>query len=141
MTRSSDELLREFAVIRAHRDRLRRERAALFCERAEAVLVDPHTFESLPREQDEPCWKAARRWDDSQSRARFYFDPPTSQWCASCQRRQIVSDAYREAVKRHAGALRGLLARGKGQLLTLGAAHLVDAVARTDEKVTGGPRA
>jgi hypothetical protein len=124
--RSSDELIREYAATRQHRDRLRRERAGLFCERAEPVTADDYRdaqaeaqsdplaeFEFPQTTQPEACWKAARKWDDTRYRTRFYFDPPPSQWCESCRRRQSVNDAYRAAVRRHGGALRGLIARGK----------------------------
>jgi hypothetical protein len=139
MMRSSDELIREFVVIREHRDRLRRERAGLFCSRAEPVTEDDYReaqaeaqagqvagFEFPQATQEQACWKAARKWDDTGYRARLYFNPPMSEWCEHCRRRQAVNDAYREAVRRHAGALRGLIARGKAQLRALGAAHLVD---------------
>ena len=113
--RSSDELVRDFYAVRSLRNRLRVERGGLFCERAEPLGVNAD-LEPVPATQAEPCWKAARKWDDTGSRARFYFDPPPSEWCATCRRRQEVSDAYRESVKRHGGALRGLLRRGRALL-------------------------
>lgn len=124
--RSSDELLREFYQIRATRNRLRRERGACFCLRAEPVTrqdfedaaaerqSDPlATFEFPEPTQPEACWKHARTWEETDYRARFYFDPPQSEWCEPCRRRQELTEAYREAVRRHGGALRGLLRRGK----------------------------
>lgn len=135
--RSSDELLREFVAIRGRRDELRRDRAGLFCERAEVSPDDyadaaaeakqnPCNIFELPQPtKAEPCWKAARKWanDDryepDPERRRFYLDPPPSEWCASCQRRQVVSDAYREAVRQHGGALRGLLRRGRALQATV----------------------
>lgn len=124
--RSSDELIRDFYAARALRDRLRRERAGLFCARAEPVSPqdyadaqcesqsDPLAVFVFPEPtQPEACWKAARKWDHDSYRARFYFDPPQSEWCENCRQRQAVSDAYRAAVRAHGGALRGLLRRGK----------------------------
>ncbi len=123
---TSDDLIRKFADVRALRDRLRWERGGLCCERAEVVSVhdledamaeaksDPlATFELPQPTQAEPCWKAARKWEDTGYRSRFYFDPPQSEWCESCRKRQAVSDAYRATVRQHGGALRGLLARAK----------------------------
>ena len=125
--RSSDDLIRDLCVVRALRDRLRAERAALFCERAEPTTVDEN-FETHPT-QAEACWKAARKWKDDGYHRRFYLDPPPSQWCESCRKRQEVSDAYREAVRHHGGALRGLLRRGK----TLVSVRAADAVAGTSD--------
>lgn len=116
--RTADDLVREFYAVRALRNRLREERDSLLCERTESgppADFDWDSGGSLP-EVGPPCWKAARQWErdrDGEPTRHFYFDPPESEWCANCRRRQHVSDAYRETVRRHAGALRGLLRRGK----------------------------
>lgn len=136
--RSTDDIVREFWAVRTLRDKLRAERAGLLCERAETVTQadiedaqaeaqnDPLAVIVFPahREPMEPCWKAARKWEDDGYRSRFYFDPPQSKWCETCRKRQAVSDAYRESVRKHGGALRGLLRRGKA----LAAPPAVDAV-------------
>lgn len=127
--KSSDRLLVEFITARDLRDRLKRERDGCFCERAEPMTprdyedaaaeaqTDPlATFEFPQPTQAEPCWKAARKWTPEtpySNGGKFYHDPPMSEWCATCQRRQKASEDYREAVRRHAGALRGLIRRGK----------------------------
>lgn len=148
--KSSDELLREFVAIRARRDALRRERSGLFCERAEPVSPvdmadaaseakgDPlATFVFPEPTQEEACWKAARKWDADSYKSRFYLDPPPSKWCATCQRRQVVSDAYRVAVRAHAGALRGLLARGRAlDAVARGSASQVDPPTRVLDSVS-----
>jgi hypothetical protein len=116
--RSSDEMIRDFWAVRALRDRLRTERASLVCDQEmahEAALTgtdwdSPIAVSPVP---PEPCWKAARKWRDDGYRSKFYFDPPQSEWCENCRKRQAVSDAYRAAVRAHGGALRGLLRRGK----------------------------
>jgi hypothetical protein len=126
LVKSSDDLLREFFLARHDRNRLRSERAGLLCERSEAMtldavedacakeLADPLWNGSLHvHEAKEPCWKAARKWEETNYRSRFYFDPPMAEWCETCRRRQEVSDAYRASVRKHGGALRGLLRRGK----------------------------
>lgn len=125
--KSSDTLVAEYAHARLVRDDLRRQRGACFCERAEPVSHIDHaeaaseaktdplaTFVFPEQTQDEACWKAARKWEDDfgARRTRFYFDPPLAEWCATCRRRQELTEQLREAVRRHAGALRGLLARG-----------------------------
>ena len=116
--KSSDAMIADFVAARALRDKLRSERGACLCERSEqpddaaiqAALEGPD-----PIEAGEPCWKAARQWDNNPEhyRARFHFDPPMSEWCATCQRRQALTIQLREAITKHAGALRGLMRRGQ----------------------------
>lgn len=121
LTRSSDHLVRDFYAIRKLRDDLLRERNSLLCERNEAGPPDDWDWDNggvLP-EHGEPCWKTARRWhrdEDGEPTRGFYFDPLPSAWCASCQQRQKASDGYRDAVRRHGAALRGLMVRGAAVL-------------------------
>lgn len=124
-TCQSAAVVRRFVEARETRNRLKDERDACFCERAEpslqpgyAMVMDPD--DDMPRDtppsQPEPCWKAARKrtpvtpYSDG---GKFYLDPPMSEWCQTCQRRQVASDAYRKSVTAHAGALRGLIRHGK----------------------------
>jgi hypothetical protein len=115
--RCSDALIRDFYAIRTLRNRLKSERDSLLCERHErAELPEGFDWDTPLPEPKPPCWKAARQWErdrDGEPTRRFYLDPPPSEWCAACRRRQEVSDAYRESVRRHGGALRGLLRRGR----------------------------
>lgn len=126
MAKPTDAIVMAFAAARKERDRLRYERAGLLCERVEATN-DLDTYEAAAsarpavmhelagagNDPGEPCWKAARRWKDNGPYSpTFYFDPPPAEWCDTCQRRQVVSDAYREAVRKHGGALRAVIARG-----------------------------
>lgn len=141
--RSADDLIRDFAEVRAARRHFLAERNGLSCERAEPVSQrdrdeaqaeaqsDPlATFEFPPQPtQPEACWKAARKWEDGPYRARFYFDPPQSEWCASCRRRQEMAEAYRSASRSHGAALRGLLARGKCLIESRRTRDAVDPVA------------
>lgn len=122
-------VVRRFCAARARRDRLRRERAECFCERAEPMspvafedaaaeaILDPIITLRLPQPtQEEPCWKAARQWTPPtpySDGGKLYYDPPMSAWCEPCRRRQRVNDELREAIRAHAGALRGLIAHGK----------------------------
>lgn len=134
VARSSDDMLRSFTEIRAARSYFLSERNGLLCERAEPVSQRDHdeaqaeatsdplaTFEFPQPTQEEACWKMARKWEDGPYRARFYFDPPQSEWCESCRRRQKMSEAYRSASRQHGAALRGLIRRGK-RLMELGKA-------------------
>jgi hypothetical protein len=144
--KSSDDLIRDFALARKRRDDLRRERAGLFCARAEPVSPQDYdeahaeaqsdpmaTFVFPEPTQAEPCWKAARKWRDDGYHSKFYFDPPQSEWCEPCRRRQAVSDLYRVAVRRHGGALRGLLSRAKALLPAAGEAPTADSVSTVSD--------
>lgn len=129
--RTSDDLVRDFYAIRKQRDRLKAERDSLLCERHELGVPDDWDWDKggIRARAGDPCWKSARRWErdrDGEPTRRFYFDPPPAEWCAACRRRQNASDAYRATVKRHGGALRGLLRRGKA--LSVGAVdpHVAD---------------
>lgn len=111
----SDRLLVRFITRRDLRDRLRDERDSLYCERAEPVTqIDPATDLPIQPTQEQPCWKMARKFRDNDSyRAAMYFDPPEAEWCSNCRRREDVTADLRDAVRSHAGALRGLIRRGK----------------------------
>lgn len=128
---TSDELVERWMRIRQERDRVRRDRDARHCERAELVTrayygavaeaqTDPlATFELPEPSQPEPCWKAARKWTGPTPHSDggvFYLDPPIVAWCLPCQERQALNDQLRVLVRQHAGALRGLVARGKSLL-------------------------
>jgi hypothetical protein len=115
-------MLRNFALVRSERDRLRRERAAFVCTRGEVNQADVDDARSeaqrdptasvviQPTTQDGPCWKLARVMDPETERMKF--DPPIAEWCASCRRRENVTAQLRHASMKHGGALRGLLRRG-----------------------------
>jgi hypothetical protein len=118
------DVVKRYVAARVERDRLKAERDGCFCERAEPALQPGYVMEidgdDLPREaaptQAEPCWKMARKrtqptpYSDG---GEFYLDPPMAEWCETCRRRQAASDAYKVAVRAHAGALRGLLRHGR----------------------------
>lgn len=125
---TSDAMLMRFAEVRQTRDRLRAERDNCFCRLAEPVTpldmadaaAEAHddplaTFVFPSPTQVEPCWKAARKWRDDgpDARSGFYLDPPISEWCEPCQRREALTTQLRSAVQAHGGALRGLLRRGR----------------------------
>lgn len=125
--KSSQELIEAFVFAHLERKRLRSQRDACYCERAEPVSRSDYedaaaesrhdpmaTFEFPQPTQDAACWKAARQWQDrGPDEGRMYFIPPPSEWCATCQRRQTLTEALRAIAVRRAGALRGLIARGK----------------------------
>lgn len=99
----SDDIVRRFVAARLDRNALKAHRDACLCERAE----------TLEPTQEAPCWKAARQRTEPSDGDRFYLDPPPSAWCETCQRRQVLNDAYAKAVRAHAGALRGVIRHGR----------------------------
>jgi hypothetical protein len=125
---SSDVLLARFVRVRELRDKIRADRDACFCLRAEPVTPtdmadaasEAHddvlaTFEFPQPTQAEPCWKAARKWEDDgpHRNGGFRLDPPISEWCEPCRQRQALTQRLRAAVNEHGGALRGLIRRGR----------------------------
>lgn len=100
------EIVRRFVAIRDARDAMKKERNASVCERE--TMVESEGNPTLL----EPCWKAARKFTPVtpySDGGQLYYDPPTSEWCQSCQRRQHASDAYKKLSQAHGGALRGLI--------------------------------
>ena len=112
---TGDDLIEAFVRIRLARNRVLTQRDGLLCERHETgELVELDTTD-MPV-FSEPCWKAARKRTEPTPYSdgdRLYIDPPPSQWCQSCQQREALTDQYRVLVRQHAGALRGLIRRGK----------------------------
>ena len=98
--KSSDTLLREFAAVRRIRDRLRRERRSYHCQEAE----------QYPPE-GKACWK---QWCYDDEMGESYQD--MSSWCDNCRAREKAHRLLRVVMRRHGGALRGLLRRGAGLL-------------------------
>lgn len=107
---TGDELIERWAKVRRQRDRVRRERDARVCERE--TMVESEDNPTLL----DPCWKAARKWTGPtpySEGGQFYLDPPIASWCLPCQERQALTDQLRVLSRQHAGALRGLISRGK----------------------------
>jgi hypothetical protein len=115
--RDASDILLFYARTRDLRDRIRDARDACMCERHEGWRV----VDGVPEmNSGEPCWKAARKWDDEVAwngeptgRRRFYFDPPIDAWCATCRNRQAYTEQLRAAVRDHAAAKRAILQRGR----------------------------
>lgn len=112
--KQADALLSCYAGTRDLRDRIREARDGCLCERHEGV---DGNFEMR---SGEPCWKAARKWDDviawdgsPTGRTNFHFDPPIDDWCATCRQRQAYTEQLRAAVREHAAAKRAILQRGR----------------------------
>jgi hypothetical protein len=113
--RDASDILLFYARTRDLRDRLLKARNGCMCDRHEGYqFVDGLP---VPR-HGEPCWKAARQWDDASYDSygrprRFYFDPPISAWCDPCRARQAYTEQLRAAVRDHAAAKRAILQRGR----------------------------
>jgi len=117
---TGDQLIARFVDLRLSRNRVKRERDGLLCERnenGEYVGLDNLGMPVF----SQPCWKAARKRTEPTPYSDggvFYLDPPPAQWCASCQRREVLTESLRLLVRQHAGALRGLVRRGKAVIAT-----------------------
>ncbi len=119
---TSEDVVRRFVQARLARNTAKDARDACLCERhsESRTLFDFNAAGEFvcqpPAIQEEPCWKAARKrtevtpWDDG---GKFYLDPPMSEWCETCRRRQGLAAEYTRAVRAHAGALRGLIRHGR----------------------------
>lgn len=112
----ADALLSSYARTRDLRDRIKSARNGCLCERHEGV----HEVDgALETQSGEPCWKAARKWDDGTeqdghgNRGGFHFHPPIGEWCQSCRNRQAYTEQLRAAVREHAAAKRAILQRGR----------------------------
>lgn len=114
----ADALLSSYAKTRDVRDRLKDARNGCMCQRHEGVDFE----DGLPVQQlGAPCWKAARKWDESfcddeGMPVPFRFDPPISEWCDTCRQRQAFTEQLRVAVREHAAAKRAILQRGRALL-------------------------
>ena len=112
---SADAILQTYADSRDLRDRVLSARNGCLCSRHESVEV----VDGVAQPQiGEPCWKAARKWEslgdpNRPEGMRFYFDPPTAEWCVNCRQRQEFTEQLRAAVKAHAAAKRAILQRGR----------------------------
>ena len=115
MKKGADDLLASYARTRDLRDRLKDARNDCMCQRHEGITWE----DGLPVQQiGAPCWKAARKWDESfcddvGKPVPFRFDPPVSEWCDSCRQRQALTEQLRAAVRDHAAAKRSILQRGR----------------------------
>lgn len=109
MKSKSKELLVRYALSRDVRDNLRSLRDLCLCERHEGISPEWELRSGTP------CWKAARHrlFNPVTERYEFYLDPPKSQWCDTCQRRELHSERLPEAVRSHAAAKRAILMRGR----------------------------
>lgn len=112
---TADALLSRYASTRDLRDKIRRARDGCLCQLHEGVDI----VDGVPEPQiGEPCWKAARKWDrefaDEYGKpVPFRFDPPISEWCATCRQRQAYTEQLRASVREHAAAKRSVLQRGR----------------------------
>jgi hypothetical protein len=110
--RTADDLLARYARTRDARDQTRDARNGCQCERCEGI--NPETLEMR---SGEPCWKAARKWDNDNTPDEepkgFHFDPMPDAWCPTCRQRQAFTEQLRAYVKAHAAAKRALLQRGR----------------------------
>lgn len=104
-------LLATYARTRATRDLIRKGRDACLCERGESGEQVELDADGMPVFHA-PCWKSARK-REGEDGDKFRLDPPISEWCATCRKREALVGQLRHATRQHAAAKRAILARGR----------------------------
>lgn len=96
----------EWDQVRRESARLKAQRASFKCEHE--CQADYDDMGRVTHDGDPACWHNVR--------TDQYGDHPldVSEWCEPCRQRQAVHEAYRAAVRRRQGLLRGLQRRALG---------------------------